>query len=110
MVVLYGCAIELFTTFKAKKDVWSFGVTSYEVMTKGMTPYIGMSLIQEVRKFAIRGGRLQKPLLPSPEILACGSYIWCLCCSRSTSGHDSSCCCSSRFKPLSVISTSYINY
>ncbi|XP_065830656.1 deleted in malignant brain tumors 1 protein-like isoform X2 [Oscarella lobularis] len=46
--------------FTPKSDVWSFGITVWEVMTLGMVPYPGTSN-QEVISFVKSGQRLAKP-------------------------------------------------
>jgi len=46
--------------FSSKSDVWSFGVTMWEIVEFGLEPYIGMSNTEVVEY--VRGGkRLQKP-------------------------------------------------
>ena len=46
--------------FSSKSDVWSFGVTLWEMFSFGEQPYSGKDGTQ-VREFVERGGRLPKP-------------------------------------------------
>eukprot|EP00118_Oscarella_pearsei_P023520 m.282502 g.282502 ORF g.282502 m.282502 type:complete len:1292 (+) comp40657_c0_seq3:71-3946(+) len=46
--------------FTSKSDVWSFGITLWEVMTLAMVPYPGVAN-QEVVPFLKSGNRLEKP-------------------------------------------------
>ncbi|XP_075253391.1 tyrosine-protein kinase-like isoform X2 [Convolutriloba macropyga] len=46
--------------FTIKSDVWSFGVLCYEIITKGQTPYKGMSN-KEVMQFVMKENKLTKP-------------------------------------------------
>ena len=50
----------LYNHFSIKSDVWSFGVTMYEVVTKGRFPYPGMTNHQ-VLEAVERGYRMPKP-------------------------------------------------
>ena len=51
--ILYNC-------FSIKSDVWSFGVTMYEVVTKGRFPYPGMTNT-ETSEQVLKGYRMPKP-------------------------------------------------
>uniref|UniRef100_A0A3Q3L4K1 Tyrosine-protein kinase receptor TYRO3 n=1 Tax=Mastacembelus armatus TaxID=205130 RepID=A0A3Q3L4K1_9TELE len=46
--------------YTAQSDVWAFGVTMWEVMTRGQTPYPGVEN-SEIYEFLIKGERLKKP-------------------------------------------------
>lgn len=46
--------------YNAKTDVWAFGVTFWELMTRGVTPYPGVNN-SEVIAFLMSGHRLSKP-------------------------------------------------
>ena len=50
----------LYNRFSIKSDVWSFGVTMWEVVTKGRWPYPGMSNA-ETSEQVQRGYRMPKP-------------------------------------------------
>ena len=64
-VVLYNC-------FSIKSDVWSFGITISEVITKGEMPYPGMSNRQVIEAVS-RGYRM-----PAPE--GCPDPIYDIMC------------------------------
>lgn len=53
----------LFLTDAFYSDVcqWAFGVTMWEVMTRGQTPYPGVEN-SEIYEYLIKGERLKKPL------------------------------------------------
>lgn len=53
--VLYG-------TFSTKSDVWSFGILMTELVTKGKTPYPGMSNHEVIEQAVHRGFRMPKPM------------------------------------------------
>ncbi|KAL5467584.1 hypothetical protein EMCRGX_G031839 [Ephydatia muelleri] len=58
-----------------KSDVWSFGVTCWEVFSFGSTPYPGVDnhlMFQHLMK----GLRLQKPLLCPDEIYTLMAKCW----------------------------------
>ncbi|KAJ3613607.1 hypothetical protein NHX12_019853 [Muraenolepis orangiensis] len=46
--------------FTCQTDVWAFGVTMWEVLTRGQTPYPGVEN-SEVYEFLIKGERLKQP-------------------------------------------------
>ncbi|KAF7201127.1 tyrosine-protein kinase receptor TYRO3 [Nothobranchius furzeri] len=46
--------------YTAQSDVWAFGVTMWEIMTRGQTPYPGVEN-SEIYEFLIKGERLKKP-------------------------------------------------
>ena len=50
-----------YSRFTSKSDVWSFGIVLYEIITKGRTPYPGMSNaeVQKVNKLKL-GGKMLK--------------------------------------------------
>ncbi|XP_077477091.1 tyrosine-protein kinase receptor TYRO3 isoform X1 [Stigmatopora argus] len=56
-IALESLADNVYTT---QSDVWSFGVTMWEVMTRGQTPYPGVEN-SEIYEYLIRGERLKKP-------------------------------------------------
>lgn len=53
--VLYG-------TFSTKSDVWSFGILLTELVTKGKTPYPGMTNHEVIEQCVHRGYRMPKPM------------------------------------------------
>ncbi|KAM9707804.1 tyrosine-protein kinase receptor TYRO3 [Menidia menidia] len=46
--------------YTSQSDVWAFGVTMWEIMTRGQTPYPGVEN-SEIYEFLIKGERLKKP-------------------------------------------------
>ncbi|XP_067877926.1 tyrosine-protein kinase receptor TYRO3-like isoform X2 [Heterodontus francisci] len=46
--------------YTTKSDVWSFGVTMWEIVTRGRTPYPGLQN-HEIYDFLHRGNRLKQP-------------------------------------------------
>ncbi|XP_061699267.1 tyrosine-protein kinase receptor TYRO3 isoform X1 [Syngnathoides biaculeatus] len=56
-IALESLADNVYTT---QSDVWAFGVTMWEVMTRGQTPYPGVEN-SEIYEYLIRGERLKKP-------------------------------------------------
>ncbi|KAI1294634.1 Tyrosine-protein kinase receptor TYRO3 [Halotydeus destructor] len=64
--------------FDQKTDVWSFGVTFWEIMTRGVVPYIGYSSNQ-VPEYVLNGGHLSHPSFCSDRlyniILKCTNMV-----------------------------------
>ncbi|XP_065204985.1 fibroblast growth factor receptor 1-like isoform X2 [Planococcus citri] len=64
--------------YTTRSDVWSFGITLYEMMSQGAEPYTGLTVDQVVQRVS-EGFRLDKPELCSNEIyqlmLDCWSYL-----------------------------------
>ncbi|XP_078505165.1 tyrosine-protein kinase Mer isoform X2 [Lissotriton helveticus] len=46
--------------YTAKSDVWAFGVTMWEIITRGMTPYPGVQN-HEMYDYLLQGHRLKQP-------------------------------------------------
>uniref|UniRef100_A0A672PPS5 receptor protein-tyrosine kinase n=1 Tax=Sinocyclocheilus grahami TaxID=75366 RepID=A0A672PPS5_SINGR len=46
--------------FTVKSDVWAFGVTMWEITTRGMTPYPGVQN-HEIYDYLLEGNRLKQP-------------------------------------------------
>uniref|UniRef100_A0A8C1QHH1 C-mer proto-oncogene tyrosine kinase a n=1 Tax=Cyprinus carpio TaxID=7962 RepID=A0A8C1QHH1_CYPCA len=46
--------------FTVKSDVWAFGVTMWEIVTRGMTPYPGVQN-HEIYDYLFEGNRLKQP-------------------------------------------------
>ncbi|XP_061598928.1 LOW QUALITY PROTEIN: tyrosine-protein kinase receptor TYRO3 [Cololabis saira] len=46
--------------YTSQSDVWAFGVTMWEIMTRGQTPYPGVEN-SEIYEFLIKGERLKRP-------------------------------------------------
>ena len=55
-------AIESFSsnTYTTKSDVWSFGVTCWEIFTLGMDPYLGVEY-SDLKRMIKKGYRLDQP-------------------------------------------------
>ena len=49
-----------YSRFSTKSDVWSFGIVLWEVVTRGSTPYPGMTA-EEVKTKVIKGYRMLRP-------------------------------------------------
>uniref|UniRef100_H3AMI0 receptor protein-tyrosine kinase n=1 Tax=Latimeria chalumnae TaxID=7897 RepID=H3AMI0_LATCH len=47
--------------FTSKSDVWAFGVTMWEIATRGMTPYPGVQN-HEIYDYLFQGNRLKQPI------------------------------------------------
>ncbi|XP_071354695.1 tyrosine-protein kinase receptor TYRO3 isoform X2 [Trachinotus anak] len=56
-IALESLADNIYTT---QSDVWAFGVTMWEIMTRGQTPYPGVEN-SEIYEFLIKGERLKRP-------------------------------------------------
>uniref|UniRef100_A0A3Q3A1Q0 Tyrosine-protein kinase receptor TYRO3 n=1 Tax=Kryptolebias marmoratus TaxID=37003 RepID=A0A3Q3A1Q0_KRYMA len=56
-IALESLADNVYTT---QSDVWAFGVTMWEIVTRGQTPYPGVEN-SEIYEFLIKGERLKKP-------------------------------------------------
>eukprot|EP00054_Salpingoeca_dolichothecata_P027791 m.205453 g.205453 ORF g.205453 m.205453 type:complete len:1103 (+) comp26047_c3_seq4:941-4249(+) len=63
------------TKFTSKSDVWSFGVTLWEIMSYGTKPYKGMKG-QQVLKLLEKGERLQPPSTSPPWISKLMKSCW----------------------------------
>eukprot|EP00051_Salpingoeca_urceolata_P006614 m.87444 g.87444 ORF g.87444 m.87444 type:complete len:684 (-) comp14909_c0_seq2:142-2193(-) len=58
-----------------KSDVWSFGVTVWEIFSRGKRPYRKLKL-KDVQKFVYRGGRLAQPSGCPEEIFQLMLQCW----------------------------------
>ncbi|KAG7466504.1 hypothetical protein MATL_G00165420 [Megalops atlanticus] len=56
-IALESLADNVYTT---QSDVWAFGVTIWEIMTRGQTPYPGVEN-SEIYEYLIKGERLKQP-------------------------------------------------
>ncbi|CAM2115892.1 tyrosine-protein kinase receptor TYRO3 isoform X2 [Caretta caretta] len=70
-LALESLADNLYTTHS---DVWAFGVTMWEIVTRGQTPYAGIENA-EIYNYLIRGNRLKQP----PECLEDIYDLMCRC-------------------------------
>ena len=50
----------VYNRFTAKSDVWSFGIVLYEIITRGQTPYPGMTFAETLEQVQ-QGYRMPKP-------------------------------------------------
>ncbi|XP_030308195.1 tyrosine-protein kinase receptor TYRO3 isoform X1 [Calypte anna] len=70
-LALESLADNLYTTHS---DVWAFGVTMWEIVTRGQTPYAGIENA-EIYNYLISGNRLKQP----PECLEDVYDLMCSC-------------------------------
>ncbi|XP_067152560.1 tyrosine-protein kinase receptor TYRO3 isoform X2 [Apteryx mantelli] len=70
-LALESLADNLYTT---QSDVWAFGVTMWEIVTRGQTPYAGIENA-EIYNYLISGNRLKQP----PECLEDVYVLMCRC-------------------------------
>ncbi len=54
--------------FSEYSDIWSFGVTVWEILENGARPYWEKESNEEVKKFVFEGGRLSKPDICPPQL------------------------------------------
>ncbi|NXK98027.1 MERTK kinase, partial [Formicarius rufipectus] len=71
-IAIESLADRVYTT---KSDVWAFGVTMWEIATRGMTPYPGVQN-HEIYEFLFQGQRLKKPEDCSEELYEIMSACW----------------------------------
>ncbi|NWI85065.1 MERTK kinase, partial [Pitta sordida] len=71
-IAIESLADRVYTT---KSDVWAFGVTMWEIATRGMTPYPGVQN-HEIYEFLFRGQRLKKPEDCLDELYEIMSACW----------------------------------
>ncbi|NXA40795.1 MERTK kinase, partial [Eudromia elegans] len=71
-IAIESLADRVYTT---KSDVWAFGVTMWEIATRGMTPYPGVQN-HEIYEYLFHGQRLKKPEGCSDELYAIMSACW----------------------------------
>ncbi|XP_064503504.1 tyrosine-protein kinase Mer isoform X1 [Pseudopipra pipra] len=71
-IAIESLADRVYTT---KSDVWAFGVTMWEIATRGMTPYPGVQN-HEIYEFLFHGQRLKKPEDCSDELYEVMSACW----------------------------------
>ncbi|XP_071403666.1 tyrosine-protein kinase Mer isoform X2 [Pithys albifrons albifrons] len=71
-IAIESLADRVYTT---KSDVWAFGVTMWEIATRGMTPYPGVQN-HEIYEFLFHGQRLKKPEDCSDELYDIMSACW----------------------------------
>nr|XP_033792403.1 tyrosine-protein kinase Mer [Geotrypetes seraphini]XP_033792404.1 tyrosine-protein kinase Mer [Geotrypetes seraphini] len=56
-IAIESLADRIYTT---KSDVWAFGITAWEIVTRGMTPYPGVQN-HEIYDYLLQGQRLKQP-------------------------------------------------
>ncbi|XP_031360158.1 tyrosine-protein kinase Mer isoform X3 [Lonchura striata] len=71
-IALESLADRVYTT---KSDVWAFGVTMWEIATRGMTPYPGVQN-HEIYEYLFHGQRLKKPEDCPDELYEIMSECW----------------------------------
>eukprot|EP00051_Salpingoeca_urceolata_P006615 m.87459 g.87459 ORF g.87459 m.87459 type:complete len:147 (-) comp14909_c0_seq3:142-582(-) len=73
-VCLHSCCVTESSPAE-KSDVWSFGVTVWEIFSRGKRPYRKLKL-KDVQKFVYRGGRLAQPSGCPEEIFQLMLQCW----------------------------------
>lgn len=63
--------------FTSKSDVWSFGVTVWELLTFGKRPYENVKS-QDILAFLESSGRLEQPEICTTEVYTELLHCWCL--------------------------------
>ncbi|XP_010222684.1 PREDICTED: tyrosine-protein kinase Mer-like, partial [Tinamus guttatus] len=71
-IAIESLADRVYTT---KSDVWAFGITMWEIATRGMTPYPGVQN-HEIYEYLFHGHRLKKPEGCSDELYDVMSAGW----------------------------------
>ncbi|XP_029879156.1 tyrosine-protein kinase Mer isoform X3 [Aquila chrysaetos chrysaetos] len=71
-IAIESLADRVYTT---KSDVWAFGVTMWEIATRGMTPYPGVQN-HEIYEYLFHGQRLKKPEDCLDELYEIMSACW----------------------------------
>ncbi|KFP86006.1 Tyrosine-protein kinase Mer, partial [Apaloderma vittatum] len=71
-IAIESLADRVYTT---KSDVWAFGVTMWEIATRGMTPYPGVQN-HEIYEYLFHGQRLKKPEDCLDELYEIMSSCW----------------------------------
>ncbi|XP_065486528.1 tyrosine-protein kinase Mer isoform X2 [Caloenas nicobarica] len=71
-IAIESLADRVYTT---KSDVWAFGVTMWEIATRGMTPYPGVQN-HEIYEYLFHGQRLKKPEGCLDELYEIMSACW----------------------------------
>ncbi|XP_074091244.1 tyrosine-protein kinase receptor TYRO3 isoform X2 [Macrotis lagotis] len=62
--------------YTVHSDVWAFGVTMWEIMTRGQTPYAGIENA-EIYNYLISGNRLKQPPECLEEVYELMCQCWC---------------------------------
>jgi tyrosine-protein kinase Fes/Fps len=62
--------------FSQYSDVWSFGVTVWEIFSEGMHPYWDFQDFKEISQFVVKGGRLPKPEKCPDEVFQVMNSCW----------------------------------
>ncbi|XP_030641036.1 tyrosine-protein kinase receptor TYRO3 [Chanos chanos] len=71
-IALESLADNVYTT---QSDVWAFGVTMWEIMARGQTPYPGVEN-SEIYEYLIKGERLKQPPDCPPDIYEIMHSCW----------------------------------
>lgn len=61
--------------YTVHSDVWAFGVTMWEIMTRGQTPYAGIENA-EIYNYLIGGNRLKQPLECTEDVYELMYQCW----------------------------------
>ncbi|XP_067931129.1 hepatocyte growth factor receptor-like [Watersipora subatra] len=61
--------------YSSKSDVWSYGVTMWELLTRGSSPYPGVNNYY-IKEYVMNGKRLDKPTICPPVIFEMMCECW----------------------------------
>ena len=62
--------------FSTASDVWSFGLTCWEILTHGGIPFAELQSSQDLLKFASNGNHLPQPACATTEMYAIFFYLY----------------------------------
>ena len=54
--------------FSTASDIWSFGITAWEIFSKGDLPFADLDSEEQLKKFVARGDFLPRPKYATEEM------------------------------------------